>query len=145
MVWWHGWARGGIVWRCASDAIGEGFMRMMMRLLVLTLVAALAAPGIFAQDSKQAAPAAAQQQSTPRHEDVMIKMRDGIELGTTIYYPEGDGPWPVVVCRTPYNKNGMGRGAGRYTNAGFVYVLQDVRGRFASKGEYIPFQPDRED
>ncbi len=119
-------------------------MRKMIRVLVLAIAAALAVPGVFAQDTAPAAPAA-QQQAGPRHEDVMVAMRDGIELATTIYFPEGEGPWPVVICRTPYNKNGMGRGAGRYTKAEYVYVLQDVRGRFASKGDYVPFAPDRED
>ena len=70
-------------------------MFTLRRLAVLAIVAALAAPGVFAQDTKPAAPAA-QQQSGPRHEDVMVAMRDGVELATTVYYPEGDGPWTEV-------------------------------------------------
>jgi len=120
-------------------------MRTLRRLLVLAIAAALAAPVVLAQDTKAAAPAAQATQAGPRHEDVMVAMRDGVELATTIYFPEGDGPWPAVVSRTPYNKGGMAKGAGRYTKGGYVYVVQDVRGRFLSKGEYVPFSTDRED
>jgi hypothetical protein len=122
-------------------------MKTWIRLLAVALAAALAAPGVMAQDTKQAPQAApaTQAQAGPRHEDVMVSMRDGVELATTVYFPAGDGPWPTVVSRTPYNKGGMAKGASRYTNAGYVYVGQDVRGRFLSKGEYVPFAPDRED
>src|SRR5690349_7662365 len=131
---WRALRSGAIVCRCARRAMGEGVMSIFRRLLVLALVAALAAPTVFAQENnKPAAPAAAAKQAEPRHEDVMVKMRDGIELATTIYYPDGDGPWPVVVSRTPYNKAPMGKGAGKYTKAGYAYVVQDVRGKFASK------------
>lgn len=81
----------------------------------------------------------------PRNEDFMVAMRDGVKLATTVYFPEGDGPWPVVLVRTPYNKNG-GRGVARdLTKHGYAVAVQDCRGRFASEGEYIPFKTDRED
>ncbi len=37
-------------------------------------------------------------------EELMVPMRDGVKLATNVYYPEGEGPWPVVLSRTPYGK-----------------------------------------
>lgn len=68
--------------------------------------------------------------------DCMVKMTDGTELATTIYRPNGDGPFPVVVARTPYNKDGQKSEAERFSRNGYVYVAQDLRGRFKSKGHH---------
>ena len=82
----------------------------------------------------------------PRSEDFMAPMRDGVELATTVYFPEGDGPWPAILTRTPYNKASYGGDrATRYTDAGYLFATQDVRGKFASQGEYNPFEDDIED
>jgi uncharacterized protein len=73
--------------------------------------------------------------------------RDGVKLAADVYLPEGDGPWPVILMRTPYIKGNMARGVGpkRYTDAGYAFVVQDVRGTGNSEGEYRPFYHDRED
>ena len=86
---------------------------------------------------------------------VMIPMRDGVNLAANISLPDGDGPWPVVLTRTPYNKDGRrARSAdddspreqgGQYLEKGIAYVSQDCRGRFASEGEYQAFLDDMED
>ncbi|MGA9774194.1 MAG: CocE/NonD family hydrolase [Blastocatellia bacterium] len=57
--------------------------------------------------------------------DVMLEMRDGVKLATSVYLPEGDGPWPVIVTRTPYSKAGYAQRASRYTTAGYAFVAQD--------------------
>ncbi len=76
----------------------------------------------------------------------MVSMRDGVKLATNVYVPKGDGPFPVVVMRTPYGKDaGLSLGSDRYLKAGYAYVAQDCRGRFRSEGEYQPFETDRED
>ncbi len=62
----------------------------------------------------------------------MVAMRDGVKLATDVYLPEGDGPWPVVLLRTPYNKNSMNGDA--HNEQGYAVVIQDVRGRFESGG-----------
>lgn len=78
--------------------------------------------------------------------EVMVPMRDGVKLATDVMLPKGDGPWPVVLMRTPYNKRGeFSMLQGRYLSAGYAYVVQDCRGRFASEGEYRPFEDDRND
>jgi len=76
---------------------------------------------------------------------VMVPMRDGVNLATNLYLPEGDGPWPVVLTRTPYNKNGADNSAARYNGRGYALIAQDVRGRYESEGENRPFETDIED
>jgi uncharacterized protein len=77
--------------------------------------------------------------------DVAMKTRDGVTLYADIYRPKADGQFPVLLQRTPYGKNNdvsMGlQGAAR----GYVMVIQDVRGRFASEGEWYVFKYESED
>ena len=82
--------------------------------------------------------------SKPEHEvevdrDVMIRMRDGAKLATDIYRPAGEGPWPVILLRTPYAKSMQELKARFYARRGYVFAAQDCRGRFASKGKWNPF------
>jgi len=79
--------------------------------------------------------------------ETMVPMRDGIKLATSIYVPKGEGPFPVVLTRTPYGKDGelSALGSTRYPAAGYVYVVQDCRGKFKSEGKYTTFENDRED
>lgn len=80
--------------------------------------------------------------------EVMVPMRDGVKLATNVFLPDGDGPWPIVITRTPYNK---GRAEARakqeaeYAKRGYVRIVQDCRGRFASEGNYRAFIDDMED
>lgn len=69
-------------------------------------------------------------------------MRDGVKLATDVYSPDGEGPWPTIFLRFPYNK-ALGAGIGpEATKRGYVFVAQDTRGRFASEGENLPFDAD---
>lgn len=68
--------------------------------------------------------------------DTMVPMTDGVELATTIYRPKGEGPFPVIVARTPYNKDGLKGEGQRFSRNGYVFVAQDLRGRFQSKGHH---------
>ena len=70
--------------------------------------------------------------------DVSIPMRDGVVLRANLYRPVVDGPYPALVVRTPYGKQGPGH-YDRYVRAGYVVVCQDTRGRYASDGEFVPF------
>ena len=81
----------------------------------------------------------------PEATEYMVEMRDGVKLATDVYLPEGDGPWPVVLTRTPYDKAGSARGARRYVDAGYIYAVQDQRGRFRSQGGYIPHEHEIDD
>jgi predicted acyl esterase len=75
----------------------------------------------------------------------MASMRDGIKLSTAIYLPEGKGPWPAVLIRTPYGKQTQAMGHEKWTSRGYALVVQDCRGRFKSEGEYRPFFDDAVD
>ncbi len=66
--------------------------------------------------------------------NVRTPMRDGVELSSDIYLPRGEGKFPTVLMRTPYDNNGeaMIEKGRRLANNGFSCVIQDVRGRWAS-------------
>ena len=71
-----------------------------------------------------------------------VRMRDGIELSTDVYLPDASPPFPVVLLRSPYSK-AMGIEIGRRgARNGYATVIQDTRGRFASKGDNLPFHAD---
>ena len=77
--------------------------------------------------------------------NVAMKTRDGVTLYADIYRPAGDGSFPVLLQRTPYNKNytaDFGRLAAEH---GFMVVVQDVRGRYTSEGEWYPFKHETDD
>ncbi len=75
----------------------------------------------------------------PVRETVMLPMRDGKRLATDIYRPRGGGPYAVVLTRTPYDRTKRGGEAEGFTRDGLAFVSQDMRGRFASEGENLPF------
>jgi uncharacterized protein len=81
--------------------------------------------------------------------DVVAKMRDGITLRADVFRPVVAGRFPVILQRTPYNKaNYNANGAPfaiRAAALGYVVILQDVRGRFASDGDWYPFQHEVND
>lgn len=90
-----------------------------------------------------------------------MTLRDGVRLAANVFKPAGSGPWPVVLSRTPYLKDGridperdpkgvenkkrLAEQAKRYTDAGYVFVFQDVRGKGRSQGFYAAFENDIED
>jgi putative CocE/NonD family hydrolase len=76
-------------------------------------------------------------------------MRDGVTLYADIYRPEGDGPFPVILMRLPYDKTSAENVAyadpSWYARHGYLVVIQDTRGRYASEGEFTPFAHEAED
>lgn len=77
--------------------------------------------------------------------DLALKMRDGVTLRADVCRPKADGKFPVLLTRTPYDKKGVIdfclKGAAR----GYIIVAQDVRGRFASEGDWYPFKYESQD
>ena len=71
--------------------------------------------------------------------NVPAPMRDGVTLATDIYRPAADGKFPVVLLRTPYAKDMSELKARFYARRGYVFAVQDCRGRFASQGVWNPF------
>jgi len=76
---------------------------------------------------------------------VGMTTRDGVTLYADIYRPAGDGNFPVLLQRTPYNKDNAAEFARNAAADGFMVVVQDVRGRYTSKGEWYPFKHEIED
>jgi len=72
--------------------------------------------------------------------NVSMQTRDGVTLRADIYRPAGDGPFFVLLQRTPYNKDNTAVFARKAAARGYMVVAQDVRGRFASEGEWYPFK-----
>jgi putative CocE/NonD family hydrolase len=77
--------------------------------------------------------------------DIGIPMRDGIRLSANLYRPIGDGPFPVVLNRTPYGKAQTEIPATFLSQQGYVIVAQDVRGRYDSEGEFYPLVNEPQD
>ncbi len=78
--------------------------------------------------------------------EVMVPMRDGVKLATNIEKPDGEGPWPVILTRTPYGKDQRGANmGGAFVAKGYVQIVQDCRGKFRSEGRYRAFEDDRMD
>lgn len=81
--------------------------------------------------------------------DVRIQMRDGVELSADIWMPSSEGKFPAILIRTPYQKNRSDFDYPElwkyFASHGYVLLLQDVRGRGDSDGEYNFLFQERED
>lgn len=79
--------------------------------------------------------------------DARVPMRDGIRLSADIYLPPGDGPFPTVLIRTPYdNANTYYLDRVRpFVRDGWAVVVQDCRGRYDSEGEWYAWGSEGED
>src|SRR4051812_49145346 len=79
--------------------------------------------------------------------DVMIPTRDGVKLHTIIFTPvKQTEPLPILMNRTPYgiaatNSDGINRGFKDLVSDGYIFVRQDIRGRYASEGEFVMNRP----
>ena len=89
--------------------------------------------------------------------EVMIPMRDGVKLHTVILVPKGAKHAPILLTRTPYNATALtthtnsshlGPSLEGYDNAtdvivegGYIRVVQDIRGKYGSEGDYVMNRP----
>jgi hypothetical protein len=83
-----------------------------------------------------------------------IPMRDGVRLFTSVYVPKDQShAWPFMVDRTPYSvapygedqyKKALGP-SDEFEKAGYIFVYQDVRGRYMSEGKFIEMMPHIDD
>lgn len=93
-------------------------------------------------------PADAQQPYSVRMEfDVRVRMTDGVELSADVYRPDAAGRFPVILVRTPYD-NGVGSNVQRgkfWAARGYAFVIQDVRGRGDSDGDFYPLRDEAAD
>lgn len=128
---------------------------MITRPLLLALFAGLLASAQPRTAAPQPPPqiqerAAYVRQHYTKHE-VLIPMRDGVRLFTSIYVPKDRGrTYPILLLRTPYSVAPYGIGSYRATlgpasekfmREGFIFAYQDVRGRGRSEGEFVHVRP----
>jgi hypothetical protein len=113
-------------------------------------------------------PLPAQQMQAPADEfvkahytkyEIRIPMRDGKRLFTAIYvpkssaFPQDHGPYPFLMDRTPYSVGPYGEDnyparlgpSDEFEKAGYIFVYQDVRGRYMSEGNFIEMRPHIDD
>lgn len=82
--------------------------------------------------------------------NVGLRLEDGVRLRADVYRPGGKGPWPVLLTRLPYDKTEAAANLGFahpawYASQGYIVVAQDVRGRFASEGQFYPLRHEAAD
>jgi predicted acyl esterase len=83
-------------------------------------------------------PAQAQQQFT-----AWVEMADEILLATEVWLPEGQGPFPTVLMRTPYGR--LGGDMTLYVENGYAVAVQECRGTGDSQGEFYPYKAEQAD
>jgi len=125
-------------------------LSLMFRICFSAVFLALLLPaGVLAQEGEGSAP---DYSKTFDKTDVMISARDGVKLHTEIYVPKNAaGPLPFIFERTPYgindDKNGYSRKLVRYDEMipeGYIFVFQDIRGRYGSEGKFVMQRPVRD-
>jgi hypothetical protein len=92
--------------------------------------------------------------------DLMVPARDGVQLATDIYRPDGAGPFPVLLERTPYDKSALSRSertaavprpqsraevAAYFGGRGYAVAYQDCRGRYHSGGRFTKYLGEAKD
>jgi uncharacterized protein len=116
---------------------------------MLGLVAALGVMTVIGAGQEASRPADLRARYTKQ--EVEIPMRDGVTLFTIVYAPkETSRAAPILMTRSPYGvgpygadtfRNTLGPGAAGYDRDGYIFVYQDVRGRFRSGGEFVEMRP----
>ena len=111
-------------------------------LIAAVVVAVSTAAGLRAQTPARA------ETTFVRERDVAVPMRDGVVLRADVWRPQGSGPFPVLLYRTPYGKTAAQSEYSTFRKAverGYAVVMQDVRGRFASDGEFVAYTQEGRD
>jgi uncharacterized protein len=118
-------------------------MKQTRRFHLAALIAALLAAAI---------PPRARSQATPADRfdvrDVMIPVRDGVRLHAKIFSPKQQRePLPIIMTRTPYGIANAGNSFVSYFKAladeGYIFVFEDIRGKFGSEGTFVMQRPAR--
>jgi putative CocE/NonD family hydrolase len=121
--------------------------------LVAPLIGLALAPGAGSSAS-DTAPRVRFPKEVPPRNDILVenrvptRMRDGVTLYADVYRPAAEGRYPVIVSRTPYSTERFPTAydaAVYFSQRGYVYVFQDVRGRHESDGRWEPFFDDEKD
>jgi len=120
--------------------------------LAIPVIFIFGVPVISAQ--QPTTPAVAKEDSVRAHYtkyEFRIPMRDGVRLFTAVYVPKDaeGGPYPFLINRTPYDVGPYGEDrypmhigpSEEFERSGYIFVYQDVRGRWMSEGEFVEMRP----
>ena len=132
--------------------------RFMIVAAVMVLVLPVAGNWLRAQETNEAAEDAKSESAIRAHYtkyEFRIPMRDGVKLFTAIYMPKDAAPnktYPFLMERTPYGVEPYGADhypkqlgpAPSFATDGFIFVYQDVRGRYQSDGTWIEMTPHKD-
>jgi hypothetical protein len=93
--------------------------------------------------------AAQQPEARYTRADYMIAMRDGVKLHTQVFAPQGGEKLPFLLLRTPYGVGDMDSARltasmPELTADGYIFVTQDIRGRFKSEGQFVMLRQPRD-
>ncbi len=80
--------------------------------------------------------------------NVAVPMRDGLVLRADVWLPKAEGRFPTLVYRTPYGKENAPKEWSTFEKLparSYAVVIQDVRGRYASDGDFLPYQNEGKD
>ena len=126
----------------SAFALGGSTASMLKKSFCLLAFASIVLPAAAAI-AQATLPAAAPSIVVKR--SVAMKTRDGVTLYADVYRPTGDAKFPVLLQRTPYNKDNAAEFARTAVARGYMVVVQDVRGRYTSEGEWYPFKHETDD
>ena len=134
-----------------SSAVGSRLAMLALAASVLGALACSRVPPPVAGAAPRATRTAAADSNAAavvRLQDVAVPMRDGVVLRADVWRPASSGPFPVLVYRTPYDKGAATESYaifGKAVARGYAVVIQDVRGRYASGGEFRPYEQEGRD
>jgi putative CocE/NonD family hydrolase len=122
---------------------------MMGRSLTLGLLGLLAGAVPAATGLAQTPVSPADAAAAFERTEVLIPMRDGVRLHTRVFTPKGaSGNLPFILTRTPYGIAGaqgcFAVSCAELAAEGFIFVFQDIRGRFGSEGEFVMLRAPRD-
>lgn len=122
-----------------------------VRIAFSAFVVLMSAHAVFLQPPSQAQQELAKYISENySKQEHYISVRDGVKLFTAVYTPKKSGNYPILLNRTPYSIAPYGKDQFRQTlgpnplfaKEGYIFVYQDVRGRWMSEGTFVDVRPD---
>jgi putative CocE/NonD family hydrolase len=109
---------------------------------IALLLGTFSLPIVYPQEAPQA------KRNIETKTDISVPMRDGVVLRSDILLPNTDAKVPALIYRTPYGKHFALKEYKTFEKAvarGYAVIVQDVRGRYASDGEFVAYQNEGRD
>jgi putative CocE/NonD family hydrolase len=134
--------------RCVTVFSGKALLDLRRSALLAAALLPLATLTFLARGALQSQSSPGSTAVKNLTKDVAAPMRDGVVLRADILLPSATGRFPTLVYRTPYGKQFALKEGSTFEKAvarGYAVVIQDVRGRYASDDEFLPYQNESRD